>query len=116
MERLRAIPTAPTLVLAGLLAGSAPAFAQGDPPAAPASPVPEAAVLPSASVPSPGSPGLDVTQPSPTEKSGSKPIVKQWWFWTALGAAVATSIVILVLADRGPSTPNTTLGNQEFQP
>jgi hypothetical protein len=42
--------------------------------------------------------------------------VKQWWFWTALGAAVATSVVILVLADRGPSTPNTTLGNQEFQP
>jgi hypothetical protein len=42
--------------------------------------------------------------------------VKQWWFWTALGAAVATSVVILVLVDRGPSAPNTTLGNREFQP
>ena len=113
---MRAIPTAPTLVLAGVLAVSAPAFAQGGPPSALAPPVPQAAFLPGASVPPQVSPGLDVTQPSPTGKSGGKPIVKQWWFWTALGAAVATSIVILVLADRGPSTPNTTLGNQEFQP
>ncbi len=78
--------------------------------------MPEATVFPGASAPPPASRGLDLTQPSPTEKSSSRPIVKQWWFWTALGAAVATSIVILVLADRGPSTPNTTLGNQEFQP
>ena len=113
---MRAIPTAPTLVLAGLLAGSAPAFAQGGPPATPVPPVPEATVFPGASAPPPASRGLDLTQPSPTEKSSSRPIVKQWWFWTALGAAVATSIVILVLADRGPSAPNTTLGNQEFQP
>jgi hypothetical protein len=112
---LRAIPTAPTLVLAGLLAVSAPAFAQGGPPSAPAPPVPQAAVLPGASAPAAVPPGLDVTQPSPTGKSG-KPIVKQWWFWTALGAAVATSVVILVVADRGPSAPNTTLGNHEFQP
>ena len=112
---MRAIPTAPTLVLAGVLAVSAPAFAQGGQPSAPAPPVPQAAVLPGASVPPPVSPGLDVTPPSPTEKGG-KPIVKQWWFWTALGAAVATSVVILVLVDRGPSAPNTTLGNHEFQP
>ena len=113
---MRAIPTAATLVLAGLLAVSAPAFAQGGPSAAPIPPVPEAAVLPGASAPPAVSPGLDVTQPSPAEKSGSKPIVKQWWFWTALGAAVAASVAILVLADRRPSAPNTTLGNQEFQP
>jgi hypothetical protein len=62
------------------------------------------------------SPGLDVTQPSPTGEKASKPIVKRWWFWTALGAAVAASVVILVVADRGPSAPSTTLGNQEFQP
>jgi hypothetical protein len=113
---LRAIPTVPAFVLAGLLLGSAPAFAQGNSPATPVPPVPEAAVLPGASAPPPVSPGLDVTQPSPTEKSGSKPIVKQWWFWTALGAAVATTVVILVVADRGPFAPNTTLGNREFQP
>lgn len=111
---MRDMLTAPTLVLAGLLAGSAPAFAQGNLPAA--SPVPEAAVLPGASAPPPTSPGLDVTQPSPTQEKAGKPMVKQWWFWTALGAAVATTVVILVLADRGPSAPNTTLGNQEFRP
>jgi len=113
---LRAIPTAPTLVLAGLLAGSAPAFAQNGPRATPAPPVSEAAVLPGASAPPALSPGLDLTPSSPTEKSGGKPVVKQWWFWTALGAAVAVTVVVLVLADRGPSAPNTTLGNQEFQP
>jgi hypothetical protein len=111
---LRAIATASTLVLAGLLTVCAPALAQGGPPAAPAPPLPETAVLPSAPPALP--PGLDVTQPSPPEKSRSKPIVKQWWFWTALGAAVAASVVILVVADRGPSAPSTTLGNKEFQP
>jgi len=29
---------------------------------------------------------------------------------------VAASVVILVVADRGPSAPSTTLGNKEFQP
>ena len=113
---MRSIPTAPTLVLAGLLAGSAPALAQSGPPATPVPPVPEATVFPGASAPPPASRGLDLTQPSPTEKSSSRPIVKQWWFWTALGAAVAASVVILVVADRGPSAPSTTLGNKEFQP
>jgi hypothetical protein len=62
------------------------------------------------------SPGLDVTHPSPAGEKTGKPIVTQWWFWTALGAAVAVSVVILVVADRRPSAPNTTLGNHEFQP
>ena len=113
---MRPLPTAITLALAGLLAGSAPAFAQGSLPATPASAVPEASVLPGAGAPAPVSPGLDVTQPSPTEEKNRKPIVKQWWFWTALGTAVAASVVILVLADRRPPAPNTTLGNHEFQP
>jgi hypothetical protein len=42
--------------------------------------------------------------------------VQQWWFWAALGTAVAASVVILVLADRRPPAPNTRLGNHEFQP
>jgi hypothetical protein len=78
--------------------------------------VPETPVLPSASAPPPVSPGLDVTQPSPTEEKTGKPIAKQWWFWAALGTAVAASVVILVVADRKPSAPSTTLGNHEFQP
>jgi hypothetical protein len=112
---LRAMPPAITLVLAGLLAGPAPVLADGSRLATPAASVPEAPVLPGASAPPP-LPGLDVTQPSPTEEKTGKPIVKQWWFWTALGTAVAASVVILVLADRRPPAPNTTLGNHEFQP
>ena len=113
---MRAMPTAITLVLAGLLAGPAPVLADGSRLATPAASVPEAPVLPGASAPPAVSPGLDLTQPSPTEEKAGKPIVKQWWFWTALGAAVATTVVILVVADRGPFAPNTTLGNHEFQP
>ena len=108
---MRAMPTAITLVLAGVLAGPAPVLADGSRLATPA-----ASVLPGASAPPPLSPGLDLTQPSPTEDKAGKPIVKQWWFWTALGTAVAASVVILVLADRKPPAPNTTLGNHEFQP
>lgn len=113
---MRAIPTAPTLVLAGLLAGSAPAVAQGGPPAASAPTVPEAAVLPAVSAPPSVSPGLDLAPPPPNDERAGKPIVKQWWFWTGLGVAVAATVVTLVLADRGASAPNTTLGNREFQP
>jgi len=113
---LRPLPTAITLALAGLLAGSGPAFADGNLPATPAPVVPGAPVLPGAGAPAPRSPGLDLTQPSPTDEKTGKPIVRQWWFWTALGTAVAASVVILVLADRRPPAPNTTLGNHEFQP
>jgi hypothetical protein len=105
-----------TLALAALLAGSGPAFAQSNLPATPASAVPEAPVLPGTGAPAPQSPGLDLTQPSPTDEKTGKPIVRQWWFWTALGTAVAASVVILVLADRRPPAPSTTLGNHEFQP
>ena len=113
---MKAIPTAPTLVLAGLLAGQAPALADGSPAAPPIPSLPETAALPIAGEPPPGSPGLDFTQPSPTEDKAARPLVKQWWFWTALGIAVATGVVILVLTDRGSFSPNTTLGNREFQP
>jgi hypothetical protein len=110
------MPTATTFALAGLLAGSTPAFAQGNLPAPPGPSVPQAPILPVAGSPPPATPGLDVTQPSPTKEKASKPIAKQWWFWAALGTAVAASVVSLVLADRGQSAPNTTLGNREFQP
>jgi hypothetical protein len=109
------MPTTITLVLAGLLVSSGPAGAQGNLPATPAPSVTAAPVLPSAGAPPPASRGLDLTQPSPTQESRT-PIVRQWWFWTALGTAVAASVVILVLADRRPPAPNTTLGNHEFQP
>ena len=113
---MRAIPTAPTLVLAGWLAAPAPALADGNPPAAPGPPAPEATAMVGAGEPPAASPGLDLTQPSSSEEKAGKPLVKQWWFWTALGVAVATSVVILVATDRGSFAPKTTLGNREFQP
>jgi len=78
--------------------------------------VPEAAALAGTPETPTLSPGLDVAQPSSRGDKAGTPIVKRWWFWTALGAAVATTVVVLVLADRGPFAPNTTLGNREFQP
>jgi hypothetical protein len=113
---LRAIPTAPTLVLAGWLAVPAPALADGNPPVAPVPPAPEAAALVSAGEPPAASPGLDLTQPSSIEEKAGKPLVKQWWFWTALGVVVGASVVILTVTDRGSFAPKTTLGNREFQP
>ena len=113
---MRPLRIAITLALAALLAGPAQVLADGSRLATPTASGPEAPVLPGATAQPPMSPGLDLTQPSPTDEKTSKPIVRQWWFWTALGTAVAASVVILVLADRRPPAPNTTLGNHEFQP
>ena len=113
---MRAIPTAPTLVLAGLLALPAPARAESNPPAASVPPVSEAATLPGADEPPARPPGLDFPQPSQREDETGKPLVKRWWFWTALGVAVAASVVALTVTDRGSFSPKTTLGNREFQP
>ena len=113
---MRAIRTTATLALAGLLAGSIPAFAEDSPAPAPVAPAPATVVLPSASAPPPASPGLELAQPSPTPEKADRPLVKQWWFWTGVGAMVAAGVVILLLSARGPSTPNTALGNREFQP
>jgi len=77
--------------------------------------MPETAGLPAAAAPAPTPPGLDLTQPA-NDHSPGQPMVKQWWFWTALGVAVATTVVILVLTDGGPAAPNTILGNREFRP
>jgi hypothetical protein len=126
---LKAILTITALVVAGLLTNSAPAFADSGPPSAdteasagagavsPAvSPVGETTAPAAAENPVPAVPGLDLTPSAPPAQPADKPMVKQWWFWTALGAAVAASVLIVVLADRGPSAPHTTLGNREFQP
>jgi len=111
-ERLRAMPTAITLVLAGLLAGPAPVLADGSRLAHPRvcarSACPSRRQCAACSVTR-----LDLTQPSPTRRKPASPFVNQWWFWTRWGLQVAASVVILVLGDRKPPAPSTTLGNHE---
>jgi tetratricopeptide (TPR) repeat protein len=46
---------------------------------------------------------------SPPTSDGAKPFYNKWWFWTAVGAVVATGIVIGVVASRhDPSCPEMT--------
>jgi len=109
---LRAILTGATLAIAAVLAGAPSAFATENRPT-PGSAIAAPAVV---AEPPPASPGLDLTQPSPTADPPDKPLVKRWWFWTVVGTALAASVLVLVVADRHPPAPGTTLGNQEFRP
>jgi len=64
--------------------------------------------------PTPANPALDLRSPTPEDPSPS--IFRRWWFWTAVGAAVAATAVVIVISARGPAPPTTNLGNQAFQP
>ena len=68
---------------------------------------------------------LAPTVPPPTNPAlavGTTPEVEQpslfgrWCFWTAVGAVVAATVVIVVVSSRGQAPPSTDLGNQAFQP
>jgi hypothetical protein len=109
------------LAVAELLATAAPALADENPPGAtavaPNRPIADlAAVPPVADEPAASPSGLTLTRPSPAPEPADNLIVKQWWFWAALGAAVAGTVLTIVLVDSGPSSPNTDLGNREFRP
>ncbi|CAN5531957.1 hypothetical protein BH11MYX1_BH11MYX1_13750 [soil metagenome] len=41
-----------------------------------------------------------VTAPSSPAPPGSPPIYERWWFWTAVGAVVVTSVAIAIAATR----------------
>jgi tetratricopeptide (TPR) repeat protein len=100
-----------------------------EPPAATPAPV---TPLPPANPPPPPPTGVGATTPvalettNPTSPSTTTPVVEnsgppasddrkpfyyRWWFWTAVGAVVATGIVIGVVASSGhdPSCPEMTL-------
>ena len=47
---------------------------------------------------------VNLTAPQP-DASQKQPITSKWWFWTAIGAAVAGGLVALYLAERTPSPP-----------
>ncbi len=92
------------LVLALLAPGSVWAEAQSAPPVS----LPSAPVQATPQKP----PALDLSAPRPEPR----PVIKQWWFWTAVGTVVAATAIVLVLANRKDGPPATTLGNQEFTP
>jgi len=60
----------------------------------------------------PASPALDLRSSTAEEPKTS--IFRRWWFWTAIGAAVATTAVVIVVSARGQAPPATNLGNQKF--
>ena len=74
------------------------------PEAAPPSSAPAPAALPA--VPQPAAPAaaVDLSAPQP-DASQNQSITSKWWFWTAIGAAVAGGLVALYLAERTPSPP-----------
>jgi tetratricopeptide (TPR) repeat protein len=79
---------------------TSPPPATEDKPAAPAvpaapAPTPSAADAPAATL---------VAQPAPSSEPESRPVYKRWWFWTAIGAAVAGGVVAAVVLTR-PTDP-----------
>ena len=99
------------------VAGSS-AAAPADPPAAPRvdagvpsspSTTPAApssvAAPPQVLEPSPLVPGASLAATSAPEARPRKPIVERWWFWTAIGAAVAAVAVTVLLVGRTPDRP-----------
>jgi hypothetical protein len=102
------------VVLAAALLAPPPLSAQ-TPQVAPGSPVLPAAAPPSSPQAKPSSapsPALDFG----TARTAPRPVTERWWFWTAVGTVVVATAVLLVLANREPAPPATTLGNQEFKP
>jgi hypothetical protein len=62
----------------------------------------------------PIAPGLDLKASGPDTQPPT--ILKRWWFWTAVGAVAAATVVTIVMSSRGSAPPATSLGNQEFAP
>jgi hypothetical protein len=54
--------------------------------------------------------GANLAAPSEPRK---EPITRKWWFWTAVGAVVATTVVVILVANQDPSPPKSVLGNMD---
>jgi hypothetical protein len=96
------------VALVGLVAGAGLAGAQ-PPAAAPDIPAAPAPAEPPAPPPSP----LLSAQGQPVAAPAARPVTQTWWFWTAIGAVVLTSVAIVVLASRSPGAPGSRLGDME---
>jgi hypothetical protein len=51
--------------------------------------------------------GVAITAPGPAQAPAEEaPVYKRWWFWTAVGAAVVTGVVVAVAAGSHPNGPS----------
>lgn len=66
---------------------------------------------PSAPAPAYVPPGAQLG-PAP-EAETERPITRRWWFWTAVGALVVTTVVVIAVASKDPAPPGSTLGNMD---
>ncbi len=53
--------------------------------------------------PNESTPGL-VAKPAP-ESAGKSPLYARWWFWTAIGAAIAGGVVAAIVLHHGSTSP-----------
>jgi tetratricopeptide (TPR) repeat protein len=80
------------------------------PPVTPIAP-PQAQVTAPPPLVAPGSGGADTAAwnhgggSADASQTDDRPIYTKWWFWAAAGGAVATGIVVALLASRDPSCP-----------
>jgi hypothetical protein len=84
-----------------------PTPAPAAPAVEPAPVVPPAAAAASATSPSettsaPGATLVSTSEPHPDE-GGARPITKQWWFWTGIGAVVVAGVVTAIVLSSGHS-------------
>jgi hypothetical protein len=92
------------------LTGARPPPVGPMPPVTPIAPPPAQTTAPPPLV-APGSGGADTAawnhgNGSPdASQTDDRPIYTKWWFWAAAGGAVATGILVALLASRDPSCP-----------
>jgi hypothetical protein len=98
-----AAPASPGRLLAGL---------RLDPPAALTKAEPRVTLLRAGGVQN-----MPLPQPVPLVpqalSNDSGPVFRRWWFWTAMGALVLGTAVLLVVATGDGDAPATRFGNQE---
>jgi hypothetical protein len=48
---------------------------------------------------------IELQRPPPPAAPAASPVYKRWWFWTALGTAIAGGTVAVILAQPGTEAP-----------
>jgi tetratricopeptide (TPR) repeat protein len=78
--------------------------------ARPAAPAPPLTLSPTPS-------GPELTKPRPQPESKPTSTWRRWWFWTAVGVAIAAGVTAAALSSRSDSSvPATDLGDKRFYP
>jgi hypothetical protein len=83
-------------------APSSPAAAPAPASAVPPAPPPTSATVASETASAPGATLVSTSEPHPDEGE-SRPITKQWWFWTGIGAVVVAGVVTAIVLSSGHS-------------